>query len=51
MAENAIWQKIRPWAAQLTQMGVAACVRLQLSLVSSTIMDNLKRPSTRNTGI
>ena len=22
------WQKVRPWAAQLTQMGVAACVSL-----------------------
>ena len=40
------WQKVRPWAAQLTQMGVASMRdRLQLSLASSTIMDNLKRPS------
>ncbi len=28
MAENTFWQKVRPWAAQLTQMGVAACVSL-----------------------
>lgn len=28
MAENAILKKMRPWAAQLTQMGVAACVSL-----------------------
>ncbi len=28
MAENAVLEKVRPWAAQLTQMGVAACVSL-----------------------
>ncbi len=38
------WQKVRPWAAQLTQMGVAACASWQLSLASSTIMDNLNCP-------
>ncbi len=45
MAENAVLEKVRPWAAQLPKWAWRRAFHLQLSSVSSTIMGNLKHPN------
>ncbi len=39
------WHKARPWAAQITQVGVAACFPWLLSLAFSTITNRVAAAS------